>query len=158
MCGDITLSTPTWGKCAAFHRCRHWLFIFMVFNGYALGTWPGCDSGTSFNAFEHVDSVLVATAESSAIRYPSIPSCSGMAHGGREVGLWGAPGCRLERQTGGAGERGTSRCVTRGEEICQTVLFFFLDWKVATYVGRASRLLNQTKQVGWAVVLCALLS
>ena len=42
------------------------------------------------------------------------------------AGRWGPP--TLGSQAGGAGEQGTSSCITGGERGSQSALFFFLAW------------------------------
>lgn len=147
--GDLTALTP--GKAAAFPgggtagaATALFIFIVLAFIRCALGTRPGCDSGTHFIFFMKT-CVCVracghgrgATAEPSAVRCPSLPVCSGTVRGSWEMGAWGAPECTLGSQTGGAGERGTSSCITGDERGGQAALFFFLAWWLVACAGCA---------------------
>ena len=78
-----------------------------------------------------------ATAEPSAVKCLSFPAYSGMFRGNREMGVWWAPECTLESQTGGAGERGTSSCNTGEEKGGQAALFFSLAWLLTVCAGCA---------------------
>ena len=51
-----------------------------------------------------------------------LPACSHTVSGSWNIGAWGAPGCTLGSQTGGAGERGTSSCITGEERGSQAAL------------------------------------
>lgn len=139
--GDFTAPDP--GKAATFRRggtagvatALLILIVLAFFISCALGTRPGCGSGTQFIFFKKT-CVCVracghergATAEPSAVKCPSLPACSGTVRGSWEMGAWGALRCTLESRTGGAGERGTSSCITDGERRGQAALFFFLAW------------------------------
>ena len=119
------------------------ILIVLAFSSCALGTQPGLSSGTHFIFFTKTCvclRVLVDMREGQLLN--PLPSkvrlsriCSGTGRGSWEMGAWGALGCMFGSQTGGAGEWGTSSCITTGERGRKAALFFFLPW--AACVGCA---------------------
>ena len=69
------------------------------------------------------------------------------------AGRWGCGGPLGARQTRGAGERGTSSCITGGEKGGRAALLFFLAWTTCTgcasgAAARAEGFLDQPARLG----------